>query len=160
MRTKKCIDCKKDVPIELMTKSYTTPKSKDGYTNQCLKCRKIKSNVYKKRSRANGGTPYEKLRRKIIENVKGVNPCFRCGHGIFCSLDFHHVDPETKIFRVGNYLEHTPDDIAAEIEKCVLICKNCHAELHKGLWILTEELIGKHQIHMVFESGGWVSNDN
>jgi 5-methylcytosine-specific restriction endonuclease McrA len=65
--------------------------------------------------------------------------CAHCGESDICCLDFHHVDPATKKFNVGsisptngNYM-HTPKDIEAEVAKCILLCRNCHAKLHAGV---------------------------
>jgi hypothetical protein len=46
------------------------------------------------------------------------------------ALDFHHVDGTTKSDNVSNMYTAEPVRFIAEIEKCVPICKNCHAKLH------------------------------
>ena len=50
------------------------------------------------------------------------------------ALEFHHIDPKTKEF--GIYL-HTRnplgwDKIKSELAKCILLCSNCHREVHYG----------------------------
>jgi hypothetical protein len=46
------------------------------------------------------------------------------------ALDFHHVDGTVKSDNVSNMYTAEPVRFIAEISKCVLLCKNCHAKLH------------------------------
>lgn len=51
------------------------------------------------------------------------------------ALDFHHIDPFQKDFQMGDILA-SPQRwtiIVAELKKCVLLCANCHRELHAGV---------------------------
>jgi hypothetical protein len=62
--------------------------------------------------------------------------CISCGYSRCNSaLDFHHLDPNEKDFafsdRRGNLMKKTVAVI--ELDKCVLLCKNCHSEVHAGL---------------------------
>lgn len=66
--------------------------------------------------------------------------CVVCGYNR-CSraLDFHHVDPSTKLFTISNNgFGRSWERVKAEIDKCVLLCANCHRELHAGLISLPE----------------------
>ncbi len=75
--------------------------------------------------------------------------CCRCGERDPECLDFHHIDPKTKRFTIGNgtlsarereRLGQAGDyltclsvglgDLQREIAKCVLICANCHRKFH------------------------------
>ena len=52
------------------------------------------------------------------------------------ALHFHHINPEEKKFTIsdaGSRKSFTKEEIDAEIKKCVLVCANCHAEIHAGL---------------------------
>lgn len=40
-------------------------------------------------------------------------------------MDFDHIDPTTKIRCVGNYVT-SRKKVYQEIEKCELVCSNCH----------------------------------
>lgn len=60
--------------------------------------------------------------------VCGYNKCQR-------ALEQHHLDPSTKSFTIsracsGNY---EWEDIVKEMDKCILLCSNCHCEVHDGL---------------------------
>ena len=70
-----------------------------------------------------------KLKRKWLDGLKMESGCIRCGYRESpVALHFHHVDPETKRFNVSNVLRgYCRASILAEIEKCEILCANCHA---------------------------------
>lgn len=47
-------------------------------------------------------------------------------------LDFHHFDPSTKLVEVAKLESASYDRIKAEINKCIVLCKNCHCQVHHG----------------------------
>ena len=66
--------------------------------------------------------------------LKG-NICTRCGYSKSArAMVFHHLDPKSKDFAIGS-LGYTRSwkKVVAELEKCVLLCSNCHAEVHDEL---------------------------
>ena len=67
----------------------------------------------------------------IMHNLK-INGCAICGYNkCIDSLDFHHVNPEDKEFQIGKRtLDWSVERVANELNKCILLCKNCHYELH------------------------------
>ena len=64
--------------------------------------------------------------------------CMRCGYNKCAkALDFHHLDPSKKDFTISN--DHFRlKEAVKEVKKCILICSNCHKELHDGLWDIKE----------------------
>ena len=69
--------------------------------------------------------------REILKNLK-VNGCAICGYNKCSnSLDFHHVNPEDKKFQlVATEMFRPPLTLVEELNKCILVCKNCHYEIH------------------------------
>lgn len=66
--------------------------------------------------------------------------CERCGYDKYLgALEFHHTDPSEKDFTIGNR-DFRLKDCIEESKKCVLLCANCHREIHAGLWNLKEIL--------------------
>lgn len=55
--------------------------------------------------------------------------CALCGYSK-CSraLSFHHTDPTTKKFSISSRHNAAWRTIAQELQKCILLCANCHAE--------------------------------
>jgi len=58
--------------------------------------------------------------------------CEDCGYSrCVAALEFHHRDTSTKEFGVGGY-DGSLDRLRAEIQKCDLLCANCHRLRHAG----------------------------
>lgn len=69
------------------------------------------------------------LKKKSVE-YKGGKCCI-CGYNKYVgALDFHHVDPSQKEFNISRLRLYTWERVKMELDKCVCVCKNCHAELH------------------------------
>jgi hypothetical protein len=65
-------------------------------------------------------------RRQWLNSIKNV-PCGDCG-GIFppeC-MDFDHRDPSKKKFTIGSSIKIGLKHILDEIDKCDIVCANCH----------------------------------
>lgn len=57
--------------------------------------------------------------------------CSICGYDKCPSaFDFHHLDSFTKDFTISE--KASWDAIEPELKKCVLLCSNCHREVHAG----------------------------
>jgi 5-methylcytosine-specific restriction endonuclease McrA len=83
----------------------------------------------------------KKLRQKALEHFG--NKCQICGYSKSPrALSFHHLDPKTKKFGISmRGMTRSWDKIESELKKCVLICSNCHAEVHDGITQLPEEIL-------------------
>mgnify|MGYP005855513707 CR=1 FL=1 len=47
------------------------------------------------------------------------------------ALDFHHLDPQKKDFNLGiAIIQWKWEKVKPELDKCILLCANCHRELH------------------------------
>ena len=74
-------------------------------------------------------------RRKKIKDLaieyKG-GKCFLCGYQkCVDALEFHHLDSGKKEFGVSkDGLTRSWERVRKEIENCILVCANCHRELH------------------------------
>lgn len=72
------------------------------------------------------------LRKKKILSMKG-DCCENCGYSRnIAALSFHHRNPENKSFQLDarNLSNRSWSVILSELEKCDLLCMNCHTELH------------------------------
>lgn len=57
--------------------------------------------------------------------------CQICGYDkCIDALDFHHRDPNEKEFRIGKGNTMKWEKVLEELDKCDLLCANCHRELH------------------------------
>jgi len=70
------------------------------------------------------------LRLKAIEYKGGK--CIFCGYNRYAgTLDFHHVNESSKEFGLSEKgITRSWDKIQKELDKCILVCANCHRELH------------------------------
>jgi hypothetical protein len=71
------------------------------------------------------------LKAAWARSLKVGKPCVDCGlectEANYPAFDWDHRPGEVKEFTVANIHLHGRDDIVAEIAKCDLRCKNCHA---------------------------------
>jgi len=69
--------------------------------------------------------------RKKIELVKYKGgKCKICGYDkCIQALEFHHLDPLKKDFNISSN-SFSFEKMKKEVDKCILICSNCHKELH------------------------------
>lgn len=67
-----------------------------------------------------------------FENYKKNMKCSKCGESHSACLDFHHLDPKNKKFGIGRIINSTYsiETIEKEIDKCIVLCSNCHRKLH------------------------------
>ena len=72
--------------------------------------------------------------KKMLIDYKG-GACERCG---YCksqrALEFHHLNPLEKDFGISKQINKKIDDLKSEVDKCILLCSNCHAEIHEELY--------------------------
>ena len=99
----------------------------------CRLCKKTFKD-YQKRCRTRCGSCNTKIRRfrakaAAIKHLGGK--CVRCGwKGNQAALQFHHTNPKEKDFILGNVANKGWDSIKKEIQKCILLCANCHLIEH------------------------------
>lgn len=68
-----------------------------------------------------------KLKERCVEYLGGK--CSKCSYNrCIIALEFHHLDPSLKKFRIaGNHCIRW-ESIKEELDKCILLCANCHRE--------------------------------
>ena len=66
-------------------------------------------------------------KKEFVTMIKATSGCVDCGIKNPVVLDFDHV-PERgpKLFELHKFSNHSFPDIAAEIQKCDVVCANCH----------------------------------
>lgn len=71
------------------------------------------------------------LKLKAVALLGGK--CCRCGYDKCVSaLEFHHTDPTQKDFAISSGgINRSWDRVKTELLKCILVCANCHAEIHE-----------------------------
>lgn len=75
-----------------------------------------------------------RTKEKLVEYMGGK--CVCCGYSkCVRSLHFHHKDPNEKDFTISGK-SHSFERLKHEVDKCVLVCSNCHGEIHDGVRII------------------------
>ena len=76
-----------------------------------------------------------RLKVKLLSLEYKGGCCEKCGYNkCIEALEFHHINPEVKDFEVsGNGHCKSWETIKKELDKCLLLCANCHRELHASL---------------------------
>lgn len=75
--------------------------------------------------------------------------CALCGYNnCVDALHFHHINPETKEFGLGlGGLTRAWLRVKKEADKCILICANCHSEVHAGVTQLPQVTAVEHGVN-------------
>ena len=125
MKSRKCKNCGETKPIT----EYHINKCLNGrtyYRHECKVC-------YQRIKKA-----YRYKVAEYINNIKENSCCSKCGysketHESFShrALEFHHPQ-DNKEFAIGNAVSKGVglERIKKEIDKCVILCARCHAEIH------------------------------
>jgi predicted HNH restriction endonuclease len=72
-------------------------------------------------------------KNRAVELLGGK--CSNCGYNTYIgALEFHHTDPTKKDMTIAGSGKKW-ETIKKEVEKCILLCANCHRELHYKLRI-------------------------
>lgn len=70
---------------------------------------------------------------KLVEYKGGC--CCKCGYDKSVNvLQFHHLDPSQKDFTIGGK-SLSYERLKLEVDKCILVCANCHIEIHEQMRI-------------------------
>lgn len=117
METKICTKCKRELSLDNFN---WRDKSKGTRRADCKECH----NNYMKKQ-------YQE-KKQIIQNLKSEVSCQKCGEKRGYCLDYHHIDPLTKVDTVARLTSNTynMEKVYKEIKKCVVLCANCHREYH------------------------------
>jgi transcription elongation factor Elf1 len=83
----------------------------------------------------------KKVRVMLVEYKGGK--CILCGyHKIIGALELHHIDSSKKDFGLSAHgLTKAWVKVKKEADKCILVCANCHREIHAGVVQLPREIL-------------------
>lgn len=95
------------------------------YDSKSYRCIKCSSEAVQRRR--------DKLKLLSIQ-YKG-SKCAICGYDkCIEALEFHHIDPNKKEFGIAaKGYTRSFEKIKKELDKCVLLCANCHREIHSNM---------------------------
>lgn len=140
MKTKVCNHCGERKPVEEFNWRW---KDLGKRQRTCRECQnEQKKNWYERNKETHKANMVEnrmknmEAGREFIWNYLSTNPCVECGESDPRVLEFDHVRGKkraavTRLVRNGFSI----DIIQAEIDKCVVLCSNCHKrKTYKDTW--------------------------
>jgi hypothetical protein len=104
-------------------------------------CKECKRKIDKESYSNNKNNRQEKIRERAIVNrdklknyineLKQNSKCSKCGDKRWYVLDFHHLNDSDKEYNISYLVKQGANKkIKEELKKCVILCSNCHRELH------------------------------
>lgn len=127
-----CVICKKEI--------YVRPCAKIKHNCCSIACRnkwfsKDKHPRWKGGIRDVGKSRLKCHERKMRNKQHAIDylggNCCMCGYNKSpAAIDFHHVNPQEKSVTVKQLSACSLEKILREVDKCVLLCSNCHREYH------------------------------
>ena len=103
--------------------------SKGTPRKYCYECSPTQNGV-KSSTSCHQKTQLRRAMKKQAVKEKG-GKCSICGYNkCIEALQFHHLDFSEKEFPLSNGNTRSWDKYKKELEKCILVCGNCHVELH------------------------------
>ena len=128
----KCKRCNCEKPL---VEFNLRDKEKQIPTTYCKQCNKEKVKAWRKTEE--GSKKWKVTRDDKVKKVRAwVNEqralgCENCNETRFYVIDFHHIDPDTKVFTLGDQSRYSSwKAVKEEINKCKRLCANCHREEH------------------------------
>ncbi len=110
-----CRFCQKEIPLEIR---------KSGLVFCSDECRVNQEKFQTKKRRENTSFEFANYKKNIGCKLCKYNKNGAC-------LDFHHIDETIKSRRITSALWKSNTLLfKEEIKKCILVCKNCHYEIH------------------------------
>lgn len=65
---------------------------------------------------------YHKRKEELLNLLGGK--CSKCNSDK--NLQFDHIDPNSRSFKIGKLLNYSKEKVFIEIKKCQLLCHSCH----------------------------------
>jgi len=120
------------------TKSSTKTAEKFGWSKFTvlkyldISPKKVLTEHERKQKNIDASLNHRRLNKKKLVEYKG-GACKICGYSkCIQALDFHHINQLEKKFEL-TYMNRTWDVLKEEVDKCIMVCANCHREIHAGL---------------------------
>lgn len=116
---------------------YKAAKTKDGLQHACKECCKPMHRAYNARafeSRKSKRMEYQQTNGLRYNVWKAQQKCALCEESTPCCLDLHHLDPAQKEVTISNVVQYWSwKRLKMEIDKCIVVCSNCHRKIHAGM---------------------------
>jgi hypothetical protein len=154
----RCVDCGYSTCPEALQFHHRDPATKDfglGHFNGslarliaeaakcdlvCANCHRIRHALKASMSRHRMVELRRETKRRAIASFGGI--CLGCSSAYApAALEFHHPDASRKEFAISvDGIYRSWEKVEKELENGVMLCANCHAEVHAGVRVLNLDL--------------------
>jgi len=132
MEKKICSRCNQEKEITDFPYKNKDKEIRHGACSECWKIIRKTSYDKNKETTLIRNKKNKKKGRDWFTEYKSQLSCKTCGENHPACLDFHHKDPSKKDVEVSKIVSNTfsIEYIMKEIEKCDILCANCHRKYH------------------------------
>lgn len=117
---KQCTVCRETKDVGEFYSRGTLKSGETRYKSECKLCNN-------KASKARRLNVFDSVLKELNLSLQ----CELCGYSKNrAALCFHHLDEDEKDFGLSGNRFRNRDELKREIEKCVILCHNCHMEVH------------------------------
>ena len=102
-----------------------------------------------------------RVKQRMVDAMGGE--CQICGYSkCNSSLEFHHINPKEKEFSFGGIRANPKKwiTIVKELRKSILLCSNCHREVHAGVTDIPENYSKFDDSYLDYKSKKVVDKNN
>lgn len=101
----------------------------------CKQCGRLKSKDHYDKNKKYYSDRNKKRRKEYVawrDEYRLNLVCEKCGENHPATLDFHHIETKEKEYSISQMFRDTvgKEKILEEINKCIILCSNCHRKLH------------------------------
>ena len=146
-----CTECKKELDISNFSSRGRKGKNKKLTLHpKCKPCRcKVESKLYHNNSKRKEKTKETAKKHHIVYRTRNFNyikdykadkGCQKCGENDYVALDAHHIDPTIKKHNLSILAKSSfsLEVVIEELNKCIILCSNCHRKFHAGRFKLED----------------------
>ena len=123
---KRCLNCNPFKEDLILSPSERTNKNK-------LKCKEYYNSNKEVLNKASNNYQKERRISRKAKIVRLIGGCQICGYNKnYKNIAFHHIDDDKSFGLSGNIAKYNWLEILNELKKCIVICHNCHGDVHEG----------------------------
>lgn len=117
---KTCKVCNIEKPLSEFFSNGYQPNGVKKYKAKCKLCQKA----------------YDRTKfRNTVTEIVGSYSCKICGYSkCLEAIEFHHINPSLKEWKLSDLVTNKKETIEKELAKGILVCANCHREIHYGFY--------------------------
>lgn len=143
MNQKKCSKCQRKLDV-----SFFAIKKGKQLQSVCKACQRLLSKEWYNNNKEHHLNNVKRTNASIRDAVrrwKESLSCTLCAEREPCCLELHHIDDNEKDFNLSYaWMSFGLPKFIDEVNKCIVLCSNCHKKIHKGVLTLPANVCTIH----------------